>query len=102
MLTHDSRRRSSLVAALVTGLMLVGGPALAGPQDDPPPPVTVTAGGPLLAGDEDTVTLTLDSAGHAGDLESGAIEAAKQAAAKVQAAGSGSTDSRERRCGRSH
>ena len=74
--------------------MLVGGSALAGPQDDPPPPVTVTPGGPLLAGDEDTVTLTLDSAGHAGDLEAGAIEAAKQAAAKVQSAGSGSSDGR--------
>jgi hypothetical protein len=73
-----------LIAAVATGPFLLGSSALAGPQDDPPP-VQVTAGGPLLAGDTGTVTLTLDSAGHAGDLEPGAIQAAKQVAATVNA-----------------
>ena len=65
-----------------------------GPAGRPAATGDVTPGGPLLAGEEDTVTLTLDSAGHAGDLEAGAIEAAMQAAAKVRAAGSGSSDGR--------
>jgi hypothetical protein len=84
MLTQGQIYRTVLVAAVVPGVMLLGGTAFAGPQDDPP--VNVTAGGPLLAGAESTFTLTLDSAGHAGDLEPGAIQAAVQAAAKVNAA----------------
>jgi hypothetical protein len=73
-----------LIAAVATGPFVLGGSALAGPQDDPPP-VQVTPGGPLLAGDTGTVTLTLDSSGQAGDLEPGAIQAAKQVAATVNA-----------------
>jgi hypothetical protein len=81
------RYRGSTLIAVITGLMLLGGSAIAGPQDDPP--VQVTAGGPLLAGGG-TVTLTLDAAGHAGDLEPGVIQAAIEAARKANEAESAS------------
>ena len=84
MLTARRLHEFLLIAAVATGPFVLGGSALAGPQDDPPP-VQVTPGGPLLAGDTGTVTLTLDSSGHAGDLEPGAIQAAKQVAATVNA-----------------
>ena len=83
--------RSAAVALIVAALMSFGSQARAGPQDDPP--VDVTPGSTFLPEGETALTLTLDSAGHAGDLEAGAIEAAKQAAAKAHAAESGS-DSR--------
>lgn len=81
---------TALVALLAGGLMTVGGvQAVAGPQDDPPP-VQITPGGTFLPQGESTLTLTLDSAGRAGDLEPGAIQAITQAAAKINAAQSGS------------
>ena len=89
--------RSAAVALIVAALMSFGGQARAGPQDDPP--VDVTPGSTFLPEGETALTLTLDSAGHAGDLEPGAIEAAKQAAAKAQAAGSGSDTRTDPRAG---
>jgi len=94
VLTARRLHRVLIIAVVSIGPFLMGSSALAGPQDDPPP-VQVTAGGPLLAGDTGTVTLTLDSAGHAGDLEPGAIQAAKQVAASVNAdsgSGTGAAD----------
>ena len=85
------RRAAILMAMLAPGLVLQGGIARAGPQDDPPP-VEVTPGAPLLSGDDTTVTLTLDSAGHAGDLEAGAIQAAAAAAAAITSGGTGGAD----------
>jgi hypothetical protein len=81
--------RSGLIALVVGGLVPAGQvQAIAGPQDDPP--VQITPGATFLPTGENTLTLTLDSSGHAGDLEPGAIQAAKQVAATVNAApGSG-------------
>ena len=79
MLTARRNCRTTLLAVVVTGLMMLDSVATAAPGD-PPPPVQVTAGGPLLGGADNTVTLTLDAAGHAGDLDSESVQAAVELA----------------------
>jgi hypothetical protein len=76
--------RAAVVAVLAGVLMLAGvGHVAAGPQDDPP--VDITPGGTFLPPAETTLTLTLDAAGQAGDLEPGAIQAATELALQVNA-----------------
>jgi hypothetical protein len=75
--------RAIQATVTATALTLVGSTAFAGPPEGAP--VTVTPGGPLLAGDDNTVTLTLDSAGHAGNLDEDSVQAVTQAAARFSA-----------------
>jgi hypothetical protein len=75
---------TALVALLAASVTAVGGVQAAEPQSDPPP-VQVTPGGTFLPQGESTLTLTLDAAGGAGDLEPGAVQAIQQAAAKITA-----------------
>ena len=95
MLSARCSVRSAVLVLLAAVFLPVGAAsAMAGPQYDPP--VQITPGGTFLSPSENTLTLTLDAAGHAGDLEPGAIQAATEVARKVNAeapvAGSGPSD----------
>jgi len=89
MLTALWTVSTALVSFLAASLTTVGGVQAEEPQDDPPP-VQITPGGTFLPQGESTLTLTLDAAGGTGDLEPGAVQAIKQAAAKITASQSGS------------